>query len=54
MVQNYEKMQNTCSIISRSYSFKEVEVVSLPRRDATEELKNFKFQKPFSKYRKCG
>jgi len=37
MVQNYKKLQNTCSIISRSYSFKEVEVVSPPRKDATEE-----------------
>lgn len=43
MAQNYKKLQNTCSIISRSYSFKEIGELC-PQGGALGglKLKNFK------------
>lgn len=42
MAQNYEKLRNTCSIISKGYSFKRVGGVISPR-STSEKLKNFKW-----------
>ena len=47
-VQNFEKSQNTYSIVSRTYSFKGVGDVA-PQKDAPEgaHLNNFKWNLPY-------